>query len=498
MRRLLAGLTAGLAVAASMPPWGFWPLGLIGVIILGSATTGGRRSRAVTTLWFGIAWFGVGMVWMWFLTPPGYLFTTALFAGAHALAALTTPQAPIPRALAHTLVEAARLVAPFGGVPLAAIAIGQAGGPLLGIARVGGVIAITWVVFHLGLSIGTRLTAVTRGDAIPSSWAAILIAPATLVVLAAIAPSGRDLGDGLTIAAVQGGGRQGTSALEVPSRLVTEAHLAATAEIEDSADLDLVVWPENTIDVNGMAFADSQQAVEVALEASRLGVPLLVGVTEDVATARALDLTDNDGRGFVNAQYVVTGSGAAEGAYVKVRRVPYGEYVPLRSLLESLGAPVGQIPRDAVAGAGPAVLDLPDGQRVGVAISWEIFFGDRVRDGVREGGSLVINPTNGASYTWTVLQTQQIASSQLRAVESARWVVQAAPTGFSAVIDPEGQVLERTDVSERRVIVAEVRLREGLTWYSRLGDAPLAVLLVLGLLVTSGASRRSASVTPRA
>lgn len=117
---------------------------------------------------------------------------------------------------------------------------------------------------------------------------------------------------------------------------------------------------------------------------------------------------------------------------------------------------------------------------------------------MREGGSLVINPTNGASYTWTVLQTQQIASSRLRAVESGRWVVQAAPTGFSAVIDPEGQVLERTDVSERRVIVAEVRPREGLTWYSRLGDAPLVVLLVLGLLVTSGASRRPASVTPRA
>ena len=498
MKRTLAGLTAGLAVAASMPPWGFWPLGFLGVAMLGAATTGDRRSRAVTTACFGLAWFGVGMVWMWFLTPPGYIFTAVLFASGHTLAAVATPAAPVPRALAHTLVEAARLAAPFGGVPLATIAIGQAGGPLLGVARLGGVIAITWIVFHLGLSIGARLAAVTRDRTIPISWPAIVLMPAIVVALSAIAPTGRDFGDPLTVAAVQGGGRQGTSALEVPSRLVTEAHLAATATINDAAGIDLVVWPENTIDVNGMAFADSARAAEVALEADRLGVPLLVGVTEDVATARSLALVDNDGRGFVNAHYVVTASGAADGAYVKVRRVPYGEYVPLRALLESLGAPVGQIPRDAVAGAGPAILDLPDGRRLGVAISWEIFFGDRVRDGVLEGGSVIINPTNGASYTWTVLQTQQIASSRLRAVEAGRWVVQAAPTGFSAVIDPEGQVLERSDVSERRVIVAEVRQRDGLTWYSRLGDRPVVVLLMIGLVVTSMTSRRSEPVRPRA
>ncbi len=498
MRRLLAGLTAGLAVAASMPPWGFWPLGLIGVIILGAATTGGRRSRAVTTLWFGIAWFGVGMVWMWFLTPPGYLFTTALFAGAHALAAFTTPQAPIPRALAHTLVEAARLVVPFGGVPLATIAIGQAGGPLLGVARVGGVIAITWVVFHLGLSIGARLAAVTRDGDIPSSWAAILIAPATLVMLAAVAPSGRDLGDGLTIAAVQGGGRQGTSALEVPSRLVTEAHLAATAGIEDSADLDLVVWPENTIDVNGMAFADSQQAVEVALEASRLGVPLLVGVTEDVATARALDLAANDGRGFVNAQYVVTGSGPPRAPMSRCAASPMASTcrsAPCsnRSVPRSVKSPVT---RSRVPAPPSWICRMVSGsasQSLGRSFS---VIGSAMAC-VREARSSSTRRTARATRG-PCSRPSRSRPVSLRAVESGRWVVQAAPTGFSAVIDPEGQVLERTDVSERRVIVAEVRLREGLTWYSRLGDAPLAVLLVLGLLVTSRASRRPASVTPRA
>ena len=72
-------------------------------------------------------------------------------------------------------------------------------------------------------------------------------------------------------------------------------------------------------------------------------------------------------------------------------------------------------------------------------ISWEIFFPDRTREGVEDGARLVLNPTNGASFTGTIVQTQQVASSQMRAIESGRWVGQVAPTGFTAVIDDDGQ-----------------------------------------------------------
>ena len=132
----------------------------------------------------------------------------------------------------------------------------------------------------------------------------------------------------------------------------------------------------------------------------------------------------------------MTPDGDVTSRYDKVRRVPFGEYVPLRGLLEAFGAPVDQVRTNAVPGAGPAVLDLPDGTRPGVVISWEVFFGGRAREGVKQGGDVLLNPTNGASYTGTIVQTQQIASSRLRAIETGRWVVQAAPTGFSAFVTP--------------------------------------------------------------
>jgi apolipoprotein N-acyltransferase len=127
-----------------------------------------------------------------------------------------------------------------------------------------------------------------------------------------------------------------------------------------------------------------------------------------------------------------------------------------------------------------------------VVISWEVFFGGRVRDGVREGGGVVLNPTNGASYSGTILQTQQVASSRLRALETGRWVVQAAPTGFSVFVSPDGDVIDRTSVSERAVIRHEVELRRGETWYTRLGDRPIILVMIAGLAATWWLARRGA------
>ncbi len=473
-------LGAGFLVALSLPPWGFWPLAIVGVALFEVALgdTPSARERMVRGTLFGAAWLYPGMGWMWFLTAPGYVVVGLLFAALHGLAAVVAPTGPwrvIARPAAHTLVEAVRLVVPFGGVPLATLAVGQASGPLLGVARLGGVILLTWVVFQLGFALAGPSPYVPqmmkrRGARTELHGAAAFLAIVVVLAVAAIAPRGDDTGRTLRVAIVQGGGPQATLAINTNSRDVVDRHLAATATIEPGS-ADLVLWPENVIDVP--VFVDSVERQEIAAQARRIGAPFAVGITEDVPPSPGRELG-----AFLNAQVVVDIDGQVVSRFEKVRRVPFGEYVPLRNVLEAVGAPVDQIPRDAISGSGPAVLDLPDGTRMAVAISWEIFFGSRVRDGVDKGGEVVMNPTNGSSYTGTILQTQQVASSRLRAVETGRWVLQASPTGFSAFVGPDGEVFQRTSVSEQSVITQEIALRTGTTWYRALGDWPFWLLLL--------------------
>ncbi|MET0324232.1 MAG: apolipoprotein N-acyltransferase [Ilumatobacteraceae bacterium] len=486
--RLALSLGAGFLVALSLPPWGWWPLALVGVVLFEIAlgTEPGRRARFARGMAFGWGWLAMGMGWMWQLTVPGYIVAGLIFATLHGLASLAAPTGRwrvLGRPAAFSLVEALRFSFPFGGVPLASLGISQVSGPLAGIARVGGVILITWVVFSLGFALGAMVDAARARQ---PDWIAFGGLTAVVVVLAAsfVAPRGTDTGRTLDVVAVQGGGAQGTSALDVPSIEVTERHLEATRTIEPDPAIDVVVWPENVVDTED--FATSEQLAAIQVEAQRLGVPITVGVTEDVP--------DRPGK-ITNAQVVISPDGTVTSRYDKVRRVPFGEYVPLRGLLESLGAPVDQVPTDAIAGTTPAVITLPDGTPMAVAISWEVFFGGRAREGVKAGGELIINPTNGASYTGTILQTQQVASSRLRAIETGRWVVQAAPTGFSEFVTPGGDVIDRTAVSEQAVIRHVVELRSGRTWYVNVGDAPWIVLLLLELaaawvLATLDRSRR--------
>jgi apolipoprotein N-acyltransferase len=434
---------------------------------------------------FGAGWMYLGMGWMVQLTAPGYVVAGAVFASFHMVAALVAPDGPwrvIGRPAAHALAEALRFSFPFGGIPLATLGMSQVGGPLVGVVRVGGVILLTWLVLQLGFALGGLASGTpwfarrSRPGAPAQPHGAFALAGVVVIVaLSFVAPQGSDTGETLRIAAVQGGGEQGTRALDVPSRLVTERHLEATRSIPDDAGLDLVLWPENTIDVDVFAGSDVYDAI--VAEAARLDVPIAVGVTEEPR---------------VNSQILVAPDGEIVGSYVKVRRVPFGEYVPLRGVLEALGAPIEQVGRDAVAGTEPAILDLPDGTRVGVVISWEVFFAGRAREGVKLGAEAILNPTNGASYTGTIVQTQQVASSRLRAIENGRWVVQAAPTGFTAIVDADGNVRQRTAVSERNVLYDTVELREGDTWYTELGDGPIIVALLLTLATSLWFSRRRA------
>lgn len=466
-RRAALALAAGLLVCFAMPPWGWWPLAPAGIALWLHLLDGaGPRDRAMVGWLVGIGWFGPSTLWMWGLTAPGYVVGVLL--GWGPMVAATS--AVVPGDRRRLLVLPAAVVAfewlhshfPFGGVPLSTLAMTQAGTPLLGIARLGGFLLLGAAVSALGVA-----AYLVAGGA----WrpAAGIVAGVALVAVAGSAwPIGDPVGT-ITVAAVQGGGPQGTRYRAGEEPQVFERHMAATRTIPDGADVDLVVWPENAVNVDG-DFADHPWRDQLQAEADRIGAPLVIGAVDD---AEAEDQFEN---------YVIVvppGDGLGD-RFDKERRVPFGEYVPLRWLFEPI-AGAALPPRDQVPGDGVALVDTAAGP-MAVVVSWEVFFDRRVREGVRAGGEVVLNPTNGSSYWLTQVQTQQMASSRLRATESGRWVVQVSPTGFSAFVDPDGEVFQRTGVSEQAVLTRTIERYDGTTPAQLLGALPAVVLAGLAVL----------------
>ncbi len=467
-------LLAGLLIAAALPPWGWWPLAIVGVAMWDRLLAGRSwRSRMGISWLVAAAWLAPGMLWMWDLTPPGYVVAVAFFACFFALAGALVPAAAPARWIALPaallVAEMARSSFPFGGVPLATLAIGQAGGPLAQGARLGTGYAVAALV---GIG-GVCLSAAWSRRLVPAVAAGTLLV--AVVLAGTLAPAGHVTGT-VSFAIVQGGGEQGTGVHDTDEELVFERHMAASEQLVEAnagSGVELVIWPENVVALDGV-LEDSPQEARLSELARRLDATLVVGVTEKGADRR-----------MRNAAVVFLPDGTVADRYEKVRRVPFGEYVPLRGLVERLaGAGSGLPATDAVEGTGAAVVSTPVGD-LAVAISWEVFFTGRVREGVQLGGELVINPTNGATYWLTLVQGQQVASSQLRAIETGRWVLQAAPTGYSAVVDQGGDVLARSAVSDPWVHQGVAELREGETWATWLSPIGALIVALLALALAN-------------
>ncbi len=481
-RIALPSLLAGLLVAFSVPPWAFWPLAFPGIAVFAWRLEGLRtRTRAWSGLLFGFGLFGPTLFWISEFHIVGYGFLLLLEGSFFAAAAAATPArrgaALVALPCAIVVAEWARGVIPFGGLPMGGIPLGQVTGPLAPSARLGGAYLLT----GLAVAIGVALLAAVRRD-IRAAVALVGVSVA-FVALGAVSPDGSSTGAPVSFAIVQGGGPRGFRAVDSDPREVLDAHLAASQGLDATDDIDLVLWPENTIDV--VAIDGSAEAAALAGLARRVDATVVAGVTEDAGLEN-----------FQNVSVAWTPDGAIGDRYIKAHRVPFGEYVPLRGLLERV-ADLSVLPRDAVAGEGAGILRTPAGD-FGVAISYEVFFGERGRAAANAGGRLLLVPTNAASFTSSQVPTQEIAAAQLRTWETGRWVLMSAPTGYGAVIDHEGRVLDRTTLSRTQVIDGKADLRTGRTVYARFGDTPVVVLAALAvLLVQFGVRGRIRRPTPK-
>ena len=467
-----------MLVSVSLPPFGLWPLALAGVAVLAwslwDRSIGGRAAAGFLA---GIGQFSIGLAWADKFTLLGYGALVILHSAMFAVACALVPRGParVPALAALlTLAEWLRERWPFGGVPPGGIALGQVGGPLLGTARIGGTVLLVGVVYLTGSAIvdlaahGLRPYRSHAGG--PPQG---LIAPCmSLTVVIALAIWGAFAADGglpvrtLHVAVVQGGGRRGLSDQQVPAPVVYAAALRATMTVRPP--VDLVLWPEDVVAL-GRPLAGSPEAAQLAGIARSLHTTLVAGVTEPVGTTR-----------FRNEIVAYSPSGDLVAVFEKVHRVPFGEYVPWRSFFSHL-ANLQAIPRDAIVGHGSGMMATPAGP-VAVLVSYETFFPDRGRSGVRAGGQIILVPTNTSSYSSAQAPAQELAASRLQAVEEGRDLLQAAPTGYSAIVDNLGDVLQQTSLSSPAVLRANVPLRDGATLYERVGDLPTVILALCAAL----------------
>ncbi len=496
-RLLLPALAGGGGLALSLPPWGLWFLAGPAAGIVWWRLGGLPVGQRILVGWVaGLGLFVTGLWWALTFNVYGGVVLMVLQALALALACAATPPGRGRGAAlvgAMVLVEALRSGWPFGGLPLGGIALGQAGGALAGAARLGGPLLLVGLVWLLGVGLGQLVTALAfarRGRSGTAARASggrggagvaprVLAASAALGAVAALGlwgALGPDGGAGtatVRVAAVQGGGARGLHKAEVTPAEVLAAQLSASDRIpaaDGGRRPALVVWPEDVVALQ-VPLSQSPAESVLAATARRLGTTLAVGVTEDVSATH-----------FRNEIVAFAPDGDVVARFEKVHRVPFGEYVPDRGFFSHL-ANLSGVPLDAIAGHGDGVLHTPAGA-LGTMVSYEVFFADRGRIATRAGARLLIVPTNTASYATSQVPTQEIAAARLQAIAEGRDLVQASPTGFSALIDNHGRVLARSVLGRRQVVVGDVRLRSGLTVYGRAGDLP--VLVAAAVLVVGG------------
>jgi apolipoprotein N-acyltransferase len=479
---MLVAAAAGVLLYLSGPPRTLWWLAPIAFAVLGWVIQN-RRARAGFgyAVCFGLgymvpllAWTGefVGLV-AWLPLALAEALLVGLSGAAIAVVAVL-PAWPVWAALLWVAGEALRSVFPFGGFPWGNIAFTQPEGSFLPLAAVGGTPLIALAVTLTGFG----LTAFAHALMAREYGVRRLLTPALAVVLplaaafGALPLVGTDADDGTaTVAVVQGNVPRAGLDFNAQRRAVLDNHANRTEQLaEDVASgrepqPDLVIWPENSSDIDPFRNPDAYAVIDNAAKA--IGAPIAVGsvlVGKDGLPRNTMLLWDPD-RGPVNQ-------------YTKRQLQPFGETMPWRGFFRLFTSAVDRAGK-FVPGDKATVFDMANA-RVGLATCYEVAFDGVVRESA-EGTNLLAVPTNNATFGYTEMTYQQLAMDRVRAVEHGREVAVAATSGVSAFVRPDGSVSEQTGLFTDAALVERVPLRSTTTLSDRLGSSPEWVLTILGL-----------------
>ncbi|AFU03243.1 apolipoprotein N-acyltransferase [Nocardia brasiliensis] len=458
------------------------------------------------------------------------------------------PGWPLWVALAWASAEWARSSFPFGGFPWGRLAFGQADGWFLPLAALGGApfvsfaVALTGAgaaalilqlrVIYAGASVAaadrdsagggaelsTGAVAADRADAAVhaadeppagrapepmaggrrAAWLGCVTAAATLAVLplaglllGATLPAPEQGDRVITVAAIQGSVPRLGLDFNAQRRAVLDNHVRRTEELAQAVAAgqakkpDVVIWPENSSDIDPLRNADAAALITRASE--RIGAPILVGAV----------LVNGD-RTTTNSVIVWNGAAGPGERHDKKIIQPFGEYLPMRSFFR-LFSEYADRAGYFVPGHGDGVVRAA-GIDIGVATCYEVAFDRAFEDAMRAGAQLLTVPTNNATFGDSEMTYQQLAMSRVRAVEHGRALVVAATSGVSAIIAADGTVQQESPQFVPAALVAQLPLRSSNTFATSVGPLPERVFValttgaVLVVLIRQRRTRRVDSV----
>ena len=478
----------GVICSLAFPPAQVWPVAFVGLIpLLWTVRDARPRRRLALGFVFGLAFFGATLSWVLLfgeLAWSALIVMSGCFTAVFALLAGAVMQrgGPVLSALGvaalWTAMEWMRDVIPFGGFGWGSLGSSQVDNRVtLRLASVAGVWGVSFVVVAVNALL---LAGVTGGGGARRRIAPVVLAAVLALTPAAIAfPAAT--GRTIDVATIQvdvrtARGLNPTQEDVAVARMNLQLHARLAGDPPD-----LAIWGESSVDPGA-----TRPAIFEAIRGGVAGVgaPTLMGSIQAGAD------------GLENQVLALDGRGEVVDRYTKTHLVPFGEYVPWRGALGWVSA-LRQVPYDLSPGADVSPIRLPGLPAIGTPVCFENAFPGIERTMVQRGAGFLAVLTNNASYEDTALSRQHVDQSRLRAVEDGRWVVHAAVSGISAVVDPSGRVVTEAGLFRPAILRHTIRSSDTRTWYVRLGDwVPLASVVFAGGLLLFPSRRRASRPAP--
>ncbi|WP_343061508.1 apolipoprotein N-acyltransferase [Corynebacterium anserum] len=527
MFRLVLAAFSGLMLYASFQPTGLWWAAPIGFALFFLAVT---SERAIVMAWLQgavlylllLPWVGEFVGWYAWVALAAVQSLYSLLFGLGLRYALRRPlnasrfqvfTSAIAIAAWFTATEWLRSSWPFGGFPWGRIAWGQVGGPLGWWVQLGGPALVSFITVFSGIALAWTTWFACAGRfyffrryTAPSSRLYLGV-PAAIALVVAVGigtavsinssimakDTDMEASDNahINVAAIQGNVPRLGLDFAAQRRAVLDNHARLTHTLAEEVRAgkqpqpDLVIWPENASDVNPFTSTEAAEIIQSAVDDIR--APILLGTVSP--EHNSMYAWGADGPGDVhNKRYLQ----------------PFGEYMPFRDLLRMITPLVDRAGNfqpgsdNGVVTMEPYSLESPSHYpvEVGVATCYEIAFDGATRRAINGGAQILTTPTNNATFGFTDMTYQQLAMSRMRAMEYDRSLVVAATSGVSAIINPDGSVVEHSTIFQPAILSANLSLRDSRTISAYVGPWVEWVLSAMGIcFVIAGFAIKRCGVT---